>query len=136
VVGNLKWDNAMDEEMVMLDVNATWELVILPKDKKVIRCKWVYIVKHDASRFMSRYKKILVVKGYAQTYGIDYEGTYNPVAKMMTTRIIITMATSKRWSLDQIDVKNFFFMETCKKKCTWSKHQVMWTKNILIWSVG
>ncbi len=28
-VGNLKWDNAMDEEMAALDVNATWELVVL-----------------------------------------------------------------------------------------------------------
>ncbi len=42
VVGNLKWDNAMDEEMVTLDTNATWELVALPKDKKTMGCKWVY----------------------------------------------------------------------------------------------
>jgi hypothetical protein len=27
VVGSLKWDNAMDEEVVMLDANATWELI-------------------------------------------------------------------------------------------------------------
>jgi hypothetical protein len=24
-IGNPKWDNAMDEKMVMLDINATWE---------------------------------------------------------------------------------------------------------------
>jgi hypothetical protein len=41
-VGNPKWDNAMDEEMVALDANATWELVALPKDEKTIGCKWVY----------------------------------------------------------------------------------------------
>ncbi len=33
-VGNLKWDNAMDEKMATLGANATWELVALPKDKK------------------------------------------------------------------------------------------------------
>ncbi len=33
-VGNHKWDNAMDEKMTTLDANVTWELVILPKDKK------------------------------------------------------------------------------------------------------
>jgi hypothetical protein len=38
-VGNPKWDNAMDEEMAVLDANATWELVALPKDKKAIGCK-------------------------------------------------------------------------------------------------
>jgi hypothetical protein len=41
-VGNLKWDKTMDEEMVTLDTNATWELVALPKDKKAMGCKWVY----------------------------------------------------------------------------------------------
>jgi hypothetical protein len=48
-VGNPKWDNAMDEEVVALDANATWELVALPKDKKAIGCKWVYKVKHNAN---------------------------------------------------------------------------------------
>ncbi len=52
-VGNPKWDNAMDEEMVVLDVNANWELVGLLKDKKAIRCKWVYKVKHNADGSMS-----------------------------------------------------------------------------------
>jgi hypothetical protein len=32
----------MDEEMVTLDTNATWELAALPKDKKTMECKWVY----------------------------------------------------------------------------------------------
>jgi hypothetical protein len=81
----------MDEDMVALDVNATWELVALPKDKKVIRCKWVYKVKHNVDGYVNRYKARLVDKGYAQTYGIDYEETYSPVAKMTTVRVIIAM---------------------------------------------
>ncbi len=81
VVGNLKWDNAMDEEMATLDVNVTWELVTLPKDKKSIGCKWVYKIKHNADGFVNRYKTRLVAKGYAQTYGIDYEETYSLVTK-------------------------------------------------------
>jgi hypothetical protein len=108
VVGNPKWDNAMDEEMAALDVNATWELVALPKDKKAIGCKWVYKVKHNADGSMSRYKARLVAKGYAQTYGIDYEETYSLIAKMTTVKAIIAMATTKGWSLNQMDVKNAF----------------------------
>jgi hypothetical protein len=107
-VGNPKWDNAMDEEMATLDANATWELVALPKDKKEIGCKWVYKVKHNADGSVSRYKTRLVAKGYAQTYGIDYEETYSLVAKMTIIRIIIAMAATKGWSLHQMDVKNDF----------------------------
>jgi len=98
----------MDEEMAMLDANATWELIALLKDKKTIGCKWVYKVKHNASGSMSIYKRRLVAKGYAQTYGIDYEETYNLVAKMITIRAIIAMAAAKGWSLHQMDVNNVF----------------------------
>ncbi len=96
-IGNPKWDNAMDEETAALDANDTWELVAFPKDKKTIGCKWVYKIKHNADGFVSRYKARLVAKGYAQTYGIDYEETYSPVAKMTIIRTIIVMATTKGW---------------------------------------
>jgi hypothetical protein len=89
----------------------------IPKDKKEIGCKWVYKVKHNANGSMSKYKARLVAKGYAQTYGINYEKTYSPIVKMTTVRSIFVMAVAKGWSL-------FFFMETCKKKCTWSNHQL------------
>jgi len=85
----------MDEEMATLDANATWELVVLLEDKKAIECKWVYKVKHNVDGFVGKYKARLVAKGYAQTYGIDYEETYSPVAKMTTIRAIIAMAAVK-----------------------------------------
>ncbi len=74
-VKNPKWVNAIDEEMVALHVNVTWELVALLKKKKAIRCKWVYKVKHNVDGSVNRYKTRLVAKSYAQTYGIDYEET-------------------------------------------------------------
>jgi len=108
-IGNPKWDNAMDEEMAALDANVTWELVALPKDKKAIGCKWVYKVKHNANGSMSIYKTRLVAKGYVQTYGIDYEETYSPVAKMTIVIVIIVMVATKGWFLHQMDVNKFFF---------------------------
>ncbi len=98
----------MDEEMAVLDANATWELVVLPKDKKAVGCKWLYKVKHNADGFVSIYKARLVAKGYAQTYDKGYEEIYSPIAKMTTIRAIIAMAATKGWSLHQMDVKNVF----------------------------
>jgi hypothetical protein len=59
----------------------------------------VYKVKHNAYGFVNKYKARLVVKGYAQTYGIDYEETYSLVAKMTIVRTIIAMASAKGCSL-------------------------------------
>ncbi|MCO5606135.1 hypothetical protein L7F22_060322 [Adiantum nelumboides] len=98
----------MDEEMDALYGNETWNLVPLPKGKKSIECRWVYKVKHDIDGSVSRYKAKLVAKGYAQTYGIDYEETFAPVAKMVTVRVVIVVPAAKGWILHQMDVKNAF----------------------------
>jgi hypothetical protein len=107
-IGHALWDKAMDEEMVALDANRTWELVPLPEGKKAIGCKWVYKVKHNSDGSISKYKARLVAKGYAQTHGIDYEETFAPVAKMATVRAVIVVAVSRGWLLHQMDVKNAF----------------------------
>ena len=83
-VGKIEWEQAMDEEMVALDDNETWDLVQLLDGKKPIGCKWVYKVKHNVDGSVSRHKARLVAKRYAQTYGIDFEETFSPVAKMAT----------------------------------------------------
>ncbi|MCO5594112.1 hypothetical protein L7F22_048133 [Adiantum nelumboides] len=105
---NDKWQEAMNEEMDTLYGNETWELAPLPKGKKPIGCRWVYKVKHNNDGSVSRYKARLVAKGYAQTYGIDYEETFAPVAKMATIRAVIAKVEAKGWILDQMDTKNAF----------------------------
>ena len=36
------WLIAMQDEMESLEKNGTWDLVKLPKDKKSVRCKWIF----------------------------------------------------------------------------------------------
>ena len=50
----------------------------------------------------------MVAKGYTQTYGIDYQETFAPVAKMNTVRILLSLTTHYNWQLLQYDVKNAF----------------------------
>ena len=103
-----KWRKAMNEEMEALQKNATWELVPLPKGMKPIGCRWVFTVKLKPDGSIDRYKARLVAKGYAQRYGIDYQDTFAPVAKINTIRIIISIAANRDWPLQQFDVKNAF----------------------------
>ena len=92
VVGDAKWDKAMDQEMDALDVNETWDLGLFPEGKNVIGCKWVYKMKYNSDGTVSRYKARLVANGYAQTYGIDYEETFSPITKMATICTIVALA--------------------------------------------
>ena len=94
-----EWNAAMDEEVDALNNNDTWMLAPLPEGKKAIECKWVYKIKRNANGSISRYKAHLVAKGYAQRYGIDFEETFSPIAKMAIVRALIAIAASKRWDL-------------------------------------
>ena len=96
-----KWKSAMVEEMKALWKNSTWKLVQLPMGKKMIGCKWVFSVKYKSDETIDRYKARLVVKGYTQTYGIDYQETFAPVAKMNTVRVLLSLAINLDWSLKQ-----------------------------------
>ena len=63
----------MDEEMNAIEKNKTRELVDFPKGKKFIGVKWVYKIKSNAEGNIERHKARLVVKGYKQQQGRDYE---------------------------------------------------------------
>ena len=67
-------------------------------------CKWVFTVKHKADDSIERLKARLVAKGFIQTYDIDYQETFAPVAKMNSIRVLLSCAANLRWDLQQFDV--------------------------------
>ncbi|KAL2253231.1 UNVERIFIED_CONTAM: Retrovirus-related Pol polyprotein from transposon RE2 [Sesamum indicum] len=102
------WTEAMRQEIAALEQNHTWEVVPLPPDKSPIGCKWVYKTKLREDGTVERHKARLVAKGYTQIEGVDYTERFSPVAKSVTVRLFLALATAFQWPLHQVDINNAF----------------------------
>ncbi|KAH9687766.1 hypothetical protein KPL70_014887 [Citrus sinensis] len=102
------WMTAMQEEIEALHKNKTWELVPLPRGRKAIGNKWVYKIKRDGNDQVERYCARLVVKGYAQKEGIDFNEIFSPVVRLTIVRVVLTMCAIFDLHLEQLDVKTAF----------------------------
>ena len=103
-----EWRDAMKEEISMIEKNHTWVLVDKPPHKDTIGVKWVYKTKQHPDGSIQKYKARLVVKGYSQQFGVDYNETFAPVSRQDTIRAILALAAQRKWNIYQLDVKSAF----------------------------
>ncbi|GKA25382.1 retrovirus-related pol polyprotein from transposon TNT 1-94 [Tanacetum coccineum] len=98
----------MQEEIKALHKNKTWELVPLSRGRKPIGNKWVYKIKRNGDDQVERYRARLVVKGYAQKEGIDFNEIFSPVVRMTNIRVVLAMCATYDLHLEHLDVKTAF----------------------------
>lgn len=51
-------------------------------------------------------KARLVACGYSQPKGINYDATFSLIIKLVTILVVVSMTTSLRWPIRQLDIKN------------------------------
>ena len=103
-----EWKAAIDKEYGNLIKTGTWELCHLPTGRRAIDNKWVFKVKSKEDGTVDKFKARLVVKGFSQRPGVDYDETFSPVAHLSSVRLIFALAASHRLKLRQLDVIGAF----------------------------
>ncbi|CAI7915247.1 unnamed protein product [Closterium sp. NIES-54] len=99
---------AMEEEIRSLINMGTWELVERPPGVNIMKNRWVLTTKYHVDDTVEREKARLVVKGFTQVYGADYDETFAPVGSYVTLRIFLSIAAVLNLNLMQLDMKNAF----------------------------
>nr|GEU87327.1 zinc finger, CCHC-type [Tanacetum cinerariifolium] len=88
-----KWLDAVNVKMQSMKDNVVWVLVELPPKGRTIGSKWLFKKKTNMDGAIYIFKARLVAKGFTQTYGVDYEESFSPVADIRAIRILISIAT-------------------------------------------
>lgn len=94
----------MELEYNSLIENNTWQLVSRPKDKKVLKNKWVFKVKRQQYGSIEKYKARLVARGDQQREGIDFDEVFSPITRLETIRTLFAVSVTKGMHIHQMDV--------------------------------
>eukprot|EP00253_Pinus_taeda_P017555 PITA_17555 len=106
----------MVDEMAYLHKNEAWDLVELPAGRKSIGNKWVFKKKTNLEGKVEKYKARLVAKGYSQVPGIDFCDIFSPVAKVASIRLLLSVAATFDFEVEQMDVKTTFIHEDLEEE--------------------
>ncbi|GKC54621.1 ribonuclease H-like domain-containing protein [Tanacetum coccineum] len=110
------WIEAMQDELLQFKLQKVWTLVDLPHGKRAIGTKWVYRNKKDDRGIVVRNTARLVVQGYTQEEGIDYDEVFAPVARLEAIRLFLAYASFMGFIVYQMDVKSAFLYGTIKEE--------------------
>lgn len=67
-----------------------------------------YRVKTRSNGSIERYKVRLVIKGYSQRPGEDFNETFSPVARFELIRLLLAIAATRDCISKQINIKTTF----------------------------
>jgi hypothetical protein len=102
------WESAINEELAALHAKEVYSEVDLPEGVHALPSKLVFTIKRDELGNIDKYKARLVVKGFRQIAGRDYEEVFAPTAQQATLRVMMAHASAKHLEVEQLDVRTAF----------------------------
>ncbi|GBM44103.1 Retrovirus-related Pol polyprotein from transposon TNT 1-94 [Araneus ventricosus] len=104
-----KWNEAMSEEIKLMQNRKVWDLVEPKSNMKVLGCRWVYNIKHDEKNNVKKYKSRLVAQGFKQRPGVDFTDVFAPLVNFDIIKFLfVLLVCILGWNHCQIDVKGAY----------------------------
>ena len=106
-----RWIESMVKEISSLIKHDTWELVSIddvPRDRKIVKSRFVYTVKYNRDGTIERFKSRFVACGYSQVEGFDYSETFSATLRSTSFRLLMAIAAGKKLTVEHYDVTSAF----------------------------
>ena len=75
---------------------------------KPICLKWLFQVKQDFDGQIIKHKANLVLKGFSQSYSIDFTDVFALVLSLETVRVLLAISTYHGWKIHDMNLKSTF----------------------------
>jgi hypothetical protein len=102
------WVQAINAELRSVFEKQVYEECELPPGRKALTMRIVLKIKRDVYGNVEKYKARLVVRGFLQKEGIDFDEIFAPTAQCASFRMLISIAAQQRLQIEQIDVSTAF----------------------------
>ena len=109
-----RWKVVADEEVSSYKKHGVYEVVpalSVPAGQKVVGSRWVNTIKAD-----DLFKSRLVVLGWAQIPGIDCGGTFVPVCRPQSIRMMLAIVAELDYEVLMLDVQTAFLNADVEKE--------------------
>jgi len=78
----------------------------------------VFRIKYNSDGSALKHKARLVAKAFLQTPRIDYVETFSPIIKAPTIRVLLSLAVTFDWDIQQVDIFNAFLNGDLNEECS------------------
>ena len=98
-----EWKATCRCKLDILHERKVYELVDLPKGRKVIDNQWVFDVKPNGCKCAH-----LVAKGFSQVKGVDFDKISSPVVRFETDWLMLALTTLENWNIESLNVHSTY----------------------------
>jgi len=92
-----EWTSAMNDEIIALKKNNTFDVVNKPIGPNIVGSKWVFKTKKNADGTLERFRARAIAQGFSQAPGFDFEDTFAPVIRYESLRLLIAICARNKW---------------------------------------
>jgi len=92
-----KWTSAMNDEIIALKKDKTFDVVNKSIGRNIVRSKWVFKTKKNADGTLERFRARAVLPGFSQAPGFDFEDTFATVIRYESLRLRIAISARNKW---------------------------------------